>query len=174
MASRTAFPCGSSTAFFGVTITLNLIRVTVTQLVHGTRVICGARRFAVYQTGSATKPDRFKRSSLLDLNDRRGARFAQLEAARPHRFLKRSALIIEQKMNATSLEGIGNTKEDLELVEWLHEKLGRAGAKGTPFCFFVYVSGQNDDWEENFAIISTQRFENGKAVYMRHHQIKQH
>src|SRR5947207_10973444 len=167
MASRTAFPCGSSTAFFGVTITLNLIRITVTQLVHGTRVICGARRFAVYQTGSATKPDRFKRSSLLDLNDRRGARFAQLEAARPHRFLKRSALIIEQKMNATSLEGIGNTKEDLELVEWLHEKLGRAGAKGTRFCFLVSVTGKNEDWEENLPFIRRNQFKNAKASNFR-------
>src|SRR5712691_2149797 len=37
MASRTALPCGSSTAFFGVTITLNFIRKTLPQLDSGTR-----------------------------------------------------------------------------------------------------------------------------------------
>ena len=59
------------------------------------------------------------------------------------------------------------------LIERFEEKVGRTGAQSAKLRRFIGIGCEHDHGQKAFARRSAKRFENSKAVDVRHHQIEE-
>ena len=76
-------------------------------------------------------------------------------------------------MSAPAFKKIANPQNNLGMIEGLAQKICGPGLERAPFRFFVRVRGQNNYRQKALPVFGAQRFENGKAIRRRHHQIEQ-